>query len=741
MNMESKLFRKLAAVGAGAVALAAAFAVGGQIVPSNVDSGFFWNASGTNFNIVVGANAHPLDGVNAARIAIAAAAKTYKSEEKAADCTSTAGTTTACTVDEASKSVTINVGGSTTSFTDGRSIKKSVSNWASGTNEWPDENVTSTDTKVLHRESSKEFDYNNGTTYTINVEEKLRITADGWNDEDYISHQDGHNGLYAKLSTNALRYILDFGGGLQPFNNLNASKDDDSKTKPVIWFMGSQYEILKATVTVTPEIQLATSSGKTTIFTGDEAVSFTQGDTTFKTKLVSVKQSSGTSTYTGTFELYDNAGNLLTTVSVDPNTTTDFSGKLKNSIVIRDIEQVVGGENAGKGRAEMQFTGTILKLQDGKSFPNDTKWDISMTTSGGKITLVTIKNSSVSFDTKRKSDITSDRQSVLYVGDSAEFPSGFAIVNFKGFADETLYTVTIGDGKISYRNANDSDKAIDLSLWARNIVKVNGTEWKVRDTNTSNNTYKFGLAGDDKGDLHWLAGDANWMNVDEVYSDPDADYQLDGNRLISTLVYKTNGRTLGDDSWPTSDVEYGSYLDSSDVYFLLRGSGLTGARLYDDASTADINFVGTDLNNDPIYNGDRNADINKQGGWHFYYIPAVSGVVKQRSTNDAARGKYAALFVIQGGHLNAGNEFDVVLDTFNDKLADGTSSSNTFPSAMGVSEVRYAANSGNDGFSLKRNADSVTTNIQKGWDIEGDYTELVERSEEHTSELHSQFHL
>ena len=78
--------------------------------------------------------------------------------------------------------------------------------------------------------------------------------------------------------------------------------------------------------------------------------------------------------------------------------------------------------------------------------------------------------------------------------------------------------------------------------------------------------------------------------------------------------------------------------------------------------------------------------------------------------------------------MNAGNEFDVVLDTFNDKLADGTSSSNTFPSAMGVSEVRYAANSGNDGFSLKRNADSVTTNIQKGWDIEGDYAELVENN-------------
>ena len=107
--MKTQLFRKLAAVGVGAVTLASAFAVGATAtVPSTLTPSFFMTDGTPNVAVIVGSKSLPSDSVNAANIGVAIAAKAYKESTV----TVTGGTATAGTAD-VTGGITLNIPGTT----------------------------------------------------------------------------------------------------------------------------------------------------------------------------------------------------------------------------------------------------------------------------------------------------------------------------------------------------------------------------------------------------------------------------------------------------------------------------------------------------------------------------------------------------------------------------------------------------------------------------------------------------
>ncbi|MBN1159659.1 MAG: S-layer protein [Candidatus Diapherotrites archaeon] len=107
--MKTQLFRKLAAVGVGAVTIASAFAVGATAsVPSTLTPSFFMTDGTPNVAVIVGGKSLPSDSVNAGNIGVAIAAKAYKKSTV----TVTGGTATAGTAD-VTGGITLNIPGTT----------------------------------------------------------------------------------------------------------------------------------------------------------------------------------------------------------------------------------------------------------------------------------------------------------------------------------------------------------------------------------------------------------------------------------------------------------------------------------------------------------------------------------------------------------------------------------------------------------------------------------------------------
>ncbi len=498
--MKGLNIKKLAAIATGAALLgSAALPLVGATSISKED---IYSSSGSpKVNIVVGSAAQVSDAIWAGNLAAKIAEKAATSGTVAV--TGSAGEAGGAELDISDLTVDVTIGGTVTFGAGSKEYKVNLVSTSGSTKiEVPNANDTNSlsDAQLPHlynASKSQKVD-NNNTTPTL--QEKIGVNVDAKFDtssdiKDLVSYIEGGDFYY--------EVVLNGSNGIDLGSTTFTDGTDDNVK---IVFFGEEYELSSASLSGSPNIKLVKSSAKESYNEG-ETIEGLVGDNQYGDEEVSVKvvqivqTGAATTTYSGTFELYDAEGNLIDTQTVASGSNLrDVFKSSKGNEALRSnlfLDTIAVGSTTGVGYVEITKGTDTLLLYDTKGYPYDSTdtsgiydYVVGLTVTGTtKLQKIKITNSREKWNnssaTKGPLYPTNSGQSLngksgntAVFGDALEegtLGKGFAKAEFLGFeAKEELTTVTIGNsvgsldssakGGINFRGFDDAEHNVPFSL-------------------------------------------------------------------------------------------------------------------------------------------------------------------------------------------------------------------------------------------------------------------------------------
>ncbi len=624
--------KKLAAIATGAVLLGTAIAP--IVSATDVTKDDIYNANGTpKVNIVVGSEAALSDAVWAGNLAAKIAEKAATT--KTVSVSGNAGTGSgSAELDLSDLTVDVTVGG-TVSFGAGSKEYKVSLDSSSGieVNNANDTNVM-TDAQLphLYNASLAQKVDNNSTTPTITERMGVKVNAkfDTSSDiTDLVAYMEGGDFYYES--------VLGTGG----IDLGTTSFTDGSNDNVKVVFFGEEYELSAATLTGNTNIRMVKASSKESYNEGETVKGLVGAgeldEQSVTVKVVQIIQTgAATTTYSGTFELYDEEENLIDiqTVASDgtPNLKEYFQDSdgdyaLKSNLY---INTVAVGSTTEVGYVELTKGTDTIELYNTKGYPYDPTdtsgiydYTVSLTVSGNSLDKIKIQNS------RDKWNNSSSTNGPLYptnAGDSltgmegttAEFGQslmddalgkGYAKVEFLGWeGKEEVTTVEFGtavsglddsaEGGLKFRGADDADHVIPFAL---ELDDTDTGDTFVFDGKTIWYDLNYGTNADstNTNDLNFAVTTADtingrvWTVVNTPTSDTNAQITVAGVGII--LGSNADANLLLGDVFNVDGVTY-TYTDTNasatakiglsvDGAMQFRKENSSGTLLYNNGST------------------------------------------------------------------------------------------------------------------------------------------------------------
>jgi len=304
--------------------------------------------------------------------------------------------------------------------------------------------------------------------------DKLQVLIDSLESND----ADKYDEVFAYTNTDLLSYVYTVN------YNLNASLKGKN-----IWFLGEEYTVVSATATkvklgsADSEIVLRTSDPTTTVedveVTLGGIYSVGSGSTSYKAKITVVNGGSTETKYITSTETERVAG---------------IDVYVENAVV------TTSGTN--EGEAEVIVGAGLLELEHGKYLTlgdgTETKWKVDLSDAATSTMTLNCRESHVS---------TSDRNTVLYAGDTIASPNGMfslqynGLKYFEGSAVDNAITVELApdlgalggsnkqveivtpDGEYLEYTQGGATKTTDM-IWV-NVTEGNNTFWAANTTSSS----------------------------------------------------------------------------------------------------------------------------------------------------------------------------------------------------------------------------------------------------------------
>lgn len=376
--------KKLAAIATGAALLGSAVAP--IVMAASVQKSDVYNDDGTpRGNIVVGSQAALSDAIWAGNLAAKIAEKATTTKEVEVKAGTGEDAKASGNLDLADLTVDVSVGG-TVKFGAGSKTYNVTLN--SGSAAGDVEVLTAMDTsdanalttQLLHLvNKSINMKVNNGDvsnqTSSESVKEMIGLDADAKFDATSTSIKD----LVAKIGQGKFSYKTNIGASTKGIDLGSTSFTDGGDDSVKVVFFGEEYELNSATLSGTKNVKLVKASAKETLTEGQE-IEDLDGDNKYKGKKVKVKfkqisATSATATYQGTFELFDDEGNLIDTrtVTAGSNLRDEFKDSASNEALRTNlfVDTIANAATTNIGYAEItKGTDTIL-IYDGKEYPYD----------------------------------------------------------------------------------------------------------------------------------------------------------------------------------------------------------------------------------------------------------------------------------------------------------------------------------------------------------------------------------
>lgn len=535
---------------AGAAALGVASMFAGAVVAANVGSGVFtpvtksdiFNTSGVPaVNVIIGAEAKPVDVVWAGNIAGAIGHKAYTAVEGS-------GTATF-------NNVVVEVGSTSTSTTvaegsglleDDRAITQTATAFDGSLD------LTKNDYTKLHDEDVT-GNITGDNSYSLKETETLTVDGD-----TLFSDDSDVEDFMALIAQDDINYTASFEGSGIPHNvdvgDYWASGDDLD-----IWFMGSQYSIQSISSDGSKLTLVGTGSSQS-YQTGDEvAVTDTNG-TAYKLQ-VGNAYNSGSKIL---LKLLDSTGAVLKSEQFEANDDVEFTGyPLAESISVVSISD--DDSTANLDLCELSVgSGSTLELEDTKVLPgygtsSNKLWKVSIGGDVNYIKSISVTNSAQVWDTQDKTDDDAG----LVIGDSITLPLTMGNVVFQGLTTETDYSFSIDGGNVIWDD--DSGNSHEAQLYEDNVkndtVSIDGED------------YYFEYSTDDSGTVAIKEDDSDGTTVGTI-TGVDLDW-------VSTQAYITGSDNLA--------MEYMMKYEPSKLHLSL------DSNTYDlgKSTSASWSFVGT----------------------------------------------------------------------------------------------------------------------------------------------------
>jgi|GEM_PF-1295381 len=589
---------------AGAAALGVASMFAGAVVAANVGSGVFtpvtksdiFNTSGVPaVNVIIGAEAKPVDVVWAGNIAGAIGHKAYTAVEGS-------GTATF-------NNVVVEVGSETSSTVlgDGKEFD-TVDLGASD-----DYKIDSDDYSLLFDEDvSVDDDEDNVVDNEMNVKDQLTVTAMAqYNDSKDVQK------LVATIDKDAIEYKITMDDGI-PYGY-----DGSGSPKLKFHFMGKEYTVDQLN-SAGNELTL-TESEATVVYGIGQSFSPQEGYTIEVTEILD--NGGDTNPYEASLTLKDSVGATIATDVFQAGDEDLFEDYLTASV---DIDSVYS--------TQVKFiTGSAGKiiLKDGskiEDFPatGNELWKVNFDGTGDYVQTITVTNND--------SDLEYKDDTALEVGDEITLPNNFAKIQFLGLTSESTTDFKIDDGILSYSDTDDeshdlflfnSDDGTDITEWTTDdeidghqiYIAIDATDGNIDANHLYSGSFTAQLDDDDGKYLQndgtwdttettWYFGDSN-IGVEDTYDGNSSDdvgewFDLDIATYKNEDVLLTYGLFLTEGSDKITDIALGlkkdvSYtLSGTDVNWSVSGVAADVSSSYAD----DLTYVGGKTNENTIVDDD-----------------------------------------------------------------------------------------------------------------------------------------
>ncbi|MFH1587962.1 MAG: hypothetical protein ABIA76_01330, partial [Candidatus Diapherotrites archaeon] len=406
--------------------------------------------------VVVGSMAKVSDAVWAGNIAAALANKATTEMEVDVTGAVEGGD---CTVENVVVDLTV---GGEVSYTSGAKETKIELVSSSGAEEIDTNTYNNAQLSNLYNTTLAQKVDNNSTTPTIT--EQIGITVDAKMDTSSDIKD-----LTAYIESGQLYYNVNLGSSGIDLGTTSFTDGTDDRVR--IMFFGEEYELSTATLSGTPHIKMVKSSAKETYNEG-QTITGLEGRINYEGQEMEVtltqitQAGTAVTTYSATFELYDEEGNLVNTQTVTTGENlADVFQDSEGDYALQSnlfIDTIALGATTGVGYIEVTKGSNTVELYSTKGYPYDSTdtsgiydYTVTLGVSGNSLTSIKVANS------RDKWNNSSSSNGPLYPKDEAqslggnEFNSavfgqaldegvlgkGFVEVEFKGFQFDQERTV------------------------------------------------------------------------------------------------------------------------------------------------------------------------------------------------------------------------------------------------------------------------------------------------------------
>ncbi|MFA6269381.1 MAG: S-layer protein [archaeon] len=622
------------------------------------------------------------------------------------------------------KTVDITVGGTQTTTGSGNTDENYLSLATTGVEFNPIKADYSDSTKFVNQTGAK---YRwGGTDYFINIDDNVEVISDA----TVQSTADGKlpGDVTASVARNAFTYNLRLGDGFYAMNStqLDANSEVDVK----IPILGSTY--------VLDEIS---SSGKTLVFFRDttptelkvgEAVTVdgvgSYAGKKLTIKLVNLVQvGTGTALFQPKWVLMDGETALK---YVQKAPSYDLKDEFGSEYFTTSIYVSAAGQNLSDSSltATVRMGNSRLEIRDNQVFPyssadtTNPEWKAYITTAGGKVTNISIKNN-WAYDQAKSSSST--QKLVLGAGESI-LMKDYAKFTFNGLQTKPMAKATVGGNNLTITDTKGILRTIPMVISlgsGTNEVTIDGKPFVI-DVNTATNTARY-----------WTISRSSSATTDPWGTTTAA--PSGSTDVIYTAVDVNTDTAIGftvDADWKNSTTGKVNYYLGADeahgnFYLFL---AVQRFDMDDDGDTisgtsAELAFDGTEVdqnlsNGITSYGGVR-ADLN-------YYLPDVTtynvltaeannntaamGTTSESATGSAFRSpsegdtyQYVAAFTFnEGSEGVTTTDINAFVMTSDSMLVD--SSNNKTRATVFDNEVEYA------NWSLNEYTTAASTKLMKG---------------------------
>lgn len=548
--------KKLAAIGIGAALVGTALAPMASAAITLDKSDVYTSAGSPAVNIAVGSSAAISDVVWAGNIAAKLAQKAVSS--------SSAG---AGVADVSNAQVELVLGGTAT-YSSGAKEYKINLNSSSGTaaKELDDNTLTNAQLSNLKEETLTPKVA--GATSTITAKEKIILDVDA-----KFSRVSSIKDLIAEIGSGEFRYQVDLGTGITLDEKSNGTSntyfsDSGSSDNVRVPFFGDTYQLDLADFnSSTTNVKLVKTSAKQRFDEGEFITGLVGRGSldgqTVSVKLASVSQTSGTGTYTASWEIYDEEGNKIDSQTASSGNLNELFVDSSGDYVLRSnlsIEGVYLATTTNIGYGEVTVGTDTVELYNTKGYPYDATdtsgiydYTVTLTASAGKFTTIQIQNSRETWTTTTTplypsgtgqsltghDAVTATFGEVLLAGTAGK---GIAEIDFKGFEDDESKT-TIVLGK---RSGDESSPSVD----SRAIGKA---EFRDGSDNLHRIPLALKLSWNTSGDTFVYDGKTYWYKVNVGTSQSgtyDTNFQVGtgvgvDNNYVNGVLWDINGVVAG----------------------------------------------------------------------------------------------------------------------------------------------------------------------------------------------------